>query len=168
MAIVTPNNVHAAAAEASRKPAFTTLRQAADHHLADAKRLKRLVESSGLVFGVTHNYTGYPMVRHARELIRRGQLRRDPRRAGAIRTGLADQPTETSGQKQAEWRVDPKRSGAGGCIGDIGTHAYNLADFITGLEVESLLADLTAFGPGRKLDDNTQASCCATRTARAV
>jgi predicted dehydrogenase len=157
VAIVTPNHVHAAAAEAflkagihviCDKPMTTTL--------ADAKRLKRLVESSGLVFGLTHNYTGYPMVRHARELIRRGQL-------GEIRVVQVQyaqdwltESIETSGQKQAEWRVDPKRSGAGGCIGDVGTHAYNLAEFITGLEVESLLADLTAFGPGRTLDDNTQ------------
>jgi predicted dehydrogenase len=157
VAIVTPNHVHAAAAEAflkagihviCDKPLTTTL--------ADAKKLKKLVESSGLVFGVTHNYTGYPMVRHARELVRRGEL-------GDIRVVQVQyaqdwltESLEASGQKQAEWRVDPKRSGAGGCIGDIGTHAYNLADFITGLELESLLADLSAFVPGRKLDDNTQ------------
>ena len=157
VAIVTPNHVHAAAAQAflkagihviCDKPLTTTL--------ADAKKLKRLVESTGLVFGVTHNYTGYPMVRHARELVQRGVL-------GDLRVVQVQyaqdwltESLEKSGQKQAEWRVDPKRSGAGGCIGDIGTHAFNLADFITGLEVDSLLADLHAFVPGRKLDDNTQ------------
>ncbi|RKP46612.1 Gfo/Idh/MocA family protein [Pararobbsia silviterrae] len=157
VAIVTPNHMHAPAAQAflkagihviCDKPLTTTL--------ADAKKLKRLVESTGLVFGVTHNYTGYPMVRHARELVQRGVL-------GDLRVVQVQyaqdwltESLEKSGQKQAAWRVDPKRSGAGGCIGDVGTHAFNLVDFITGLEVETLLADLHAFGPGRTLDDNTQ------------
>ncbi len=157
VAIVTPNHMHAPAALAflkagihviCDKPLTTTL--------ADAKKLKRVVESTGLVFGVTHNYTGYPMVRHARELVQKGVL-------GDLRVVQVQyaqdwltEPLEKTGQKQAEWRADPKRSGAGGCIGDIGTHAFNLADFITGLELDSLLADLHSFVPGRALDDNTQ------------
>jgi predicted dehydrogenase len=108
------------------------------------------------VFALTHNYTGYPLARRMREMVRAGEL-------GEIRLVQAEYPqdwlsgaTETTGNKQAEWRVDPKRSGAGGALGDIGTHAYNLADYVTGLELAELAADLTSFGAGRRLDDNAQ------------
>ncbi len=157
VAIVTPNHLHAAAAEAflkagihviCDKPLTTTLK--------DALKLKALAEASGRVFCVTHNYTGYPMVRHAREMVQAGEL-------GAIRVVQVEYAQdwlttklEDTGQKQAGWRTDPKRSGAGGCIGDIGTHAYNLADYITGLPVTELCAELTRFVPGRALDDNAQ------------
>jgi predicted dehydrogenase len=124
--------------------------------LAEAKKMRDAVEKSGLVFALTHNYTGYPLVRRMREMVHAGEL-------GEIRLVHAEYPqdwltgaTETTGNKQAEWRVDPKRSGAGGALGDIGTHAYNLADYVTGLEVAELAADLTSFGAGRKLDDNAQ------------
>jgi predicted dehydrogenase len=130
------------------KPLTTTLKE--------ARKLADLANKSGLVFAVTHNYTGYPMVRQAREMVRSGEL-------GEIRVVQVEypqdwltEPIEQTGQKQAEWRTDPARSGAGGCIGDIGTHAYNLADFVTGLELSEVLADLTTFVKGRKLDDNTQ------------
>jgi predicted dehydrogenase len=122
--------------------------------LADAKKLAKLVEAGDTLFMLTHNYTGYPMVRHARELVRAGEL-------GTIRLVQVEyvqdwlaEPLELTGQKQAEWRTDPARSGAGGATGDIGTHAYNLAEFVTGLTLESLAADVHAFVPGRKLDDN--------------
>jgi predicted dehydrogenase len=157
VAIVTPNHLHAAAAEAflkagihviCDKPLTTTLK--------DALKLKALAEASGRVFCVTHNYTGYPMVRHAREMVQAGEL-------GAIRVVQVEYAQdwlttklEDTGQKQAGWRTDPKRSGAGGCIGDIGTHAYNLADYVTGLPVTELCAELTSFVPGRALDDNAQ------------
>ena len=155
VAIVTPNHVHYPAARAfldagihviCDKPLTSTL--------ADAKKLAALAERSGKVFVLTHNYTGYPMVRHARELVRTGKL-------GEIRLVQAEYPqdwltvkAEAAGSKQAEWRTDPARSGAGGATGDIGTHAYNLARFVTGLELDSLAADLSSFVEGRRLDDN--------------
>jgi predicted dehydrogenase len=157
VSIVTPNHLHAAAAEAflkagihviCDKPLTTTLK--------DALKLKALADRSGLIFCVTHNYTGYPMVRHARQMVASGEL-------GDIRVVQVEYPQdwlttklEDTGQKQAGWRTDPKRSGAGGCIGDIGTHAYNLADYITGIPVTELCAELTTFVDGRALDDNAQ------------
>ena len=157
VAIVTPNYMHAGPALAflkagvhviCDKPLTTTL--------AEARGLEAAAKESGLVFAVTHNYTGYPMVRQAREMVRSGRL-------GDIRVVQVEYPQdwlterlEDTGQKQAAWRTDPARSGAGGCIGDIGTHAYNLADFITGIPVAELCAELTTFVAGRKLDDNVQ------------
>jgi predicted dehydrogenase len=123
-------------------------------NLADAKKLAALVEKSGKVFVLTHNYTGYPMIRQAREMVEKGVL-------GAIRVVQAEYPQdwlttniESTGQKQAAWRTDPKQSGVGGSTGDIGTHAYNLARFVSRLELDSLAADLDSFVPGRALDDN--------------
>ncbi|TCR70083.1 Gfo/Idh/MocA family oxidoreductase [Bosea sp. BK604] len=157
VAIVTPNHVHAAAASAflkagihviCDKPLTTTLK--------DALKLKALAEESGRVFMVTHNYSGYPMVRQARAMVAAGEI-------GEVRVVQVEyaqdwltEKLEDSGQKQADWRVDPARSGAGGCVGDIGTHAHHLAGFITGLEVKELCAELTTFVPGRRLDDNVQ------------
>ena len=155
VAIVTPNHVHYAAAKAfleagihviCDKPLTTTV--------ADAADLAETVARSGLVFGLTHNYTGYPMVRQARAMVEAGEL-------GEIRVVQAEYPQdwlttklEDTGHKQAEWRTDPARSGVGGSIGDIGTHAFNLAAFITGLELDSVCADLDVFVDGRPLDDN--------------
>ncbi|WP_417600166.1 Gfo/Idh/MocA family protein [Pararhodobacter oceanensis] len=155
VSIVTPNHVHAAAAKAflaqgihviCDKPLTSTME--------DAAALEKLVAESDALFVLTHNYTGYPMIRQAREMIASGAL-------GKIRIVQAEypqdwltSPMETEGLKQAEWRTDPARSGAGGSIGDIGTHAHNLACFVSGLEVESLAADLQAFVAGRTLDDN--------------
>ena len=157
VAIVTPNHMHAPAALAflkagihviCDKPLTTTL--------AEARALAVAAKKSGLIFCVTHNYTGYPMVRQARAMVQAGEI-------GDIRLVQVEYPQdwlttdlETTGQKQAEWRTDPTRSGAGGCIGDIGTHAYNLADFISGQEVKELSAELTTFVPGRRVDDNVQ------------
>jgi predicted dehydrogenase len=157
VAIVTPNDQHAPVAAAflkagihviCDKPVTTTLK--------DARRLEALARKHGRIFAVTHNYTGYPMVRHARRLVAEGAL-------GEIRVVQVEYPQEwltealeATGQKQADWRTDPKRSGAGGCIGDIGTHAYNLADYVTGLEVRELCAELSTFVKGRRLDDNVQ------------
>ena len=155
VAVVTPNHLHHDPAKAfleagihviCDKPLTSTLQ--------DAEALQALVESSGLVFGLTHNYTGYPLVRQAREMVAEGAL-------GPIRLVQAEYvqdwlstPLEETGQKQAEWRTDPARSGPAGCVGDIGTHAFNLARFITGIEPEALAADLQTFVPGRRLDDN--------------
>jgi predicted dehydrogenase len=157
VSIVTPNHVHAPAARAfleagihviCDKPMTTTVKE--------AEELVALVEKTGKVFVLTHNYTGYPMIRQARAMVAAGEL-------GEIRLVQAEYPqdwlterAELAGSKQAEWRTDPKRSGAGGSIGDIGTHAYNLAAFVSGLETQALLAQLTTFVPGRLLDDDVQ------------
>ena len=155
VAIVTPNNVHFPAAKAFLEAGIHVIcDKPMTSTLADAKKLAALVEKTGKVFVLTHNYTGYPMVRQAREMVAKGQL-------GDIRVVQAEYPQdwlteaiEASGQKQASWRVDPKQSGAGGALGDIGTHAYNLARFVSGLELDSVSADIDAFVPGRQLDDN--------------
>ena len=155
VAIVTPNHLHFAPAKAfldrgihviCDKPLTTSLK--------DARKLAALVEKSGCLFALTHNYTGYPMVRQARQMVADGLL-------GKIRVIQAEYAQdwlttklEDSGQKQADWRTDPARSGPAGCTGDIATHAMNLASFITGLALESLSADLATFLPGRALDDN--------------
>ncbi len=156
-AIVTPNHLHAGPTYAFLKAGIHVVcDKPLTVSLAEAKKMKAAVEKSGLIFALTHNYTGYPLVRRMREMVRGGEL-------GEIRLVQVEYPqdwltgpTETTGNKQAEWRVDPKRSGAGGALGDIGTHAYNLADYVTGLEVAELAADLTSFGAGRQLDDNAQ------------
>ncbi len=152
VSIVTPNHVHfAAAREFLKRGIHVICDKPLTSTLADAKKLVKAAESSGALFILTHNYTGYPMVRQAREMVANGEI-------GRIRVVQVEYPqdwlTVHQDFKQAEWRTDPERSGAGGSTGDIGTHAHNLARFITGLEVESLAADLDAFVPGRRVDDN--------------
>lgn len=157
VSIVTPNHMHAGPTFAFLKAGIHVIcDKPLTTSLKEAKALQAAAKKSGLIFAVTHNYTGYPMVRQARAMVKAGEL-------GEIRVVQVEypqdwlaEPLEKTGQKQADWRTDPKRSGAGGCIGDIGTHAYNLADFITGLSVDELSAELTTFVKGRKLDDNTQ------------
>jgi predicted dehydrogenase len=157
VSIVTPNNLHYPMAKAfleagfhviCDKPMTTTLEEALD--------LAAIVHRSGLIFGLTHNYTGYPMVRQARQMVADGHL-------GKIRVVQVEYaqdwlatPLEQTGQKQAAWRTDPARSGAGGSLGDIGTHAYNIARFVTGLHCREVAADVSIFVPGRRLDDNVQ------------
>ncbi len=155
VSIVTPNHVHFPAAKAALEGGFHVLSdKPATFDLAEAKQLAAIVKKTGLLYGLTHNYTGYPLVKEARDLVAAGKL-------GKIRKVVVEYPQgwlatklEASGQKQAAWRTDPKRSGAAGCIGDIGTHAENLAEYITGLQISELAADLTAFVKGRKLDDD--------------
>ncbi|WP_207458357.1 Gfo/Idh/MocA family oxidoreductase [Azospirillum sp. SYSU D00513] len=155
VAIVTPNHMHHPAAKAfleagihviCDKPLTTTVE--------DAEDLAAAVERSGLVFALTHNYTGYPMIRQARAMIEAGEL-------GTIRVVQVEYPQdwlttrlEDSGQKQAAWRTDPAQSGIAGCVGDIGTHAFQLAEFVTGLRCAQLAADLHTFVEGRRVDDN--------------
>ena len=155
VAIVTPNHMHF--------PVARTFLEAGFHVVCDkpmtltldeAKALAKIAETSGKIFVLTHNYTGYPMVRQARAMVARGEL-------GAIRMinaeyaqGWLATRAEDTGLKQAGWRVDPERAGAGGAIGDIGTHAHNLACFVSGMKVASLSCDLTSFVGGRVLDDN--------------
>ncbi|MGB6117109.1 MAG: Gfo/Idh/MocA family oxidoreductase [Mesorhizobium sp.] len=155
VSIVTPNHMHYPAAKAFLDAGIHVIcDKPVTSNLADAKKLAALVEKSGKVFVLTHNYTGYPMIRQAREMVASGQL-------GEIRVIQAEYPqdwlttkAEDTGSKQAMWRTDPKKSGVGGATGDIGTHAYNLARFVSGLELDALSADLNAFVPGRLLDDN--------------
>lgn len=155
VAIVTPNHVHyAAAKEFLKRGIHVICDKPLTSTLADAKKLKKAADESDALFVLTHNYTGYPMVRQAREMIENGDI-------GAVRLVQMEYPQdwlteniEQSGQKQAAWRTDPARSGAGGSTGDIGTHAYNLGCFVSGLELEELAADLDSFVGGRQLDDN--------------
>ena len=152
VSIVTPNHVHyAAAREFLKRGIHVICDKPLTSTLADAKKLVKAAENSDALFILTHNYTGYPMVRQAKEMVAGGEI-------GKVRVVQVEYPQDwlTTEQdfKQAEWRTDPARSGAGGSTGDIGTHAYNLACFITGLEAESLAADLEAFVPGRQVDDN--------------
>lgn len=155
VSIVTPNHMHFPPAKMALENGFHVLSdKPATFNLAEAKKLQALIKKSKLLYGLTHNYTGYPLVKEAREMVAQGKL-------GKIRKVVVEYPqgwlatrVEASGQKQAAWRTDPKRSGAAGCIGDIGTHAENLAEYITGLQIHELAADLTAFVKGRKLDDD--------------
>jgi predicted dehydrogenase len=169
VAIVTPNASHHAIARAfldagchviCDKPLTTGV--------AEAEDLVAAVRQSGRLFALTHNYTGYPMVRQARAMVAAGEL-------GAIRVVQVEYPQdwlstrlEDSGQKQAAWRVDPAQAGPAGSLGDLGTHAHNLAEFITGLEVEQLSADLSSFVAGRTLDDNAHLMLRFTGGARGM
>jgi predicted dehydrogenase len=157
VAIVTPNHLHAPAALACLKAGLHVIcDKPLTTTLAQALELRAAAQASDRVFAVTYNYTGYPLVRHARAMIAAGEL-------GEIRLVQVQyaqdwltEPLETTGQKQAEWRTDPARSGQGGCIGDIGTHAWQLAHFVVGVQPSALLADLSTFVPGRRVDDNAQ------------
>ena len=152
VSIVTPNHVHFPAAKGFLEAGINVIcDKPVTSTLEDARALAAIAKKSKAKFLLTHNYTGYPLMRQARAMVAAGEL-------GKIRVVQAEYPqdwlTEAVSNKQADWRVDPKRSGAGGCIGDIGTHAYNLARFVTGLPLAELSADLTTFVKGRKLDDN--------------
>jgi predicted dehydrogenase len=153
--IATPNHLHFPVARAFLEQGIHVVSdKPMTFNLEEARELVQLVERSKLVYALTHTYTGYPTVRHARALVQQGEL-------GEIRKVLVEyiqewlmNPEEAHGNKQAEWRTDPARSGLAGCVGDIGTHAANLVEFITGLKIASLSADLTTFVPGRRLDDD--------------
>lgn len=155
VAIVTPNHMHyPAAREFLKRGIHVICDKPLTATMAEARKMVTAAEKSDAKFILTHNYTGYPMIRRARQMIADGVL-------GKIRIANVEyvqdwltEPMENEGSKQAAWRTDPERSGAGGSIGDIGTHAHNLACFVTGQRVESLAADLHAFVEGRVLDDN--------------
>ncbi|MDB5524353.1 MAG: oxidoreductase [Rhizobium sp.] len=155
VSIVTPNHMHyPAAKEFLRRGIHVICDKPLTSNLADAKKLLKVAQESDALFILTHNYTGYPMVRQAREMVKSGEL-------GEIRLVQMEypqdwlaEPIEQTGQKQAAWRTDPKQSGVGGSTGDIGTHAYNLGCFVSGLEADELAADVHTFVPGRQLDDN--------------
>lgn len=152
VAVVTPNHNHLPSARAALRAGLPVIcDKPLTATLAEAHELAGVVAETGLPFAVTHTYSGYPLVREARARVTAGAL-------GTIRKVVVEYPqgwlAGAAEGKQAEWRVDPARSGLGGCIGDIGVHAFQLAEFITGLEVTELLADLGAVVPGRLLDDD--------------
>jgi predicted dehydrogenase len=157
VAIVTPNHLHYPIAKAFLEAGINVIcDKPMTTNVADAEELVALVEKTGLIFGLTHTYTGYPMIRQMREMVLGGEL-------GAVRMVQSEYaqdwlatPLEETGAKQADWRTDPARSGPAGCLGDIGTHAFQLACFTTGLTCEQLAAEVTTFVPGRRVDDNVQ------------
>jgi predicted dehydrogenase len=156
VSIVTPNHVHFAPAKLALENGFhVIIDKPLAFNLKEAKALRAVVEKTGLVFALTHTYTGYPMVKEARSLVTTGEL-------GKIRKVYVEYPqgwlstfVEGTGQKQAAWRTDPSKSGAGGAIGDIGTHAANLAEYITGSSITEICAMINIVVKGRKLDDDS-------------
>lgn len=159
VAIVTPNHMHAPVAKAFIEAGIHVIcDKPLSLNLKEAKLLEALLKKNkNVVFALTHNYSGYPMIRQAKEMVASGEL-------GEIRLVQGEYPQdwlttalEKSGQKQAAWRTDPKRSGAGGCVGDIGTHTYQLMCDVSGLTLDSISCDLTSFVKGRQLDDNVNA-----------
>jgi len=155
VSIVTPNFLHAPVATVFLKKGFHVVcDKPMTLTLKEARVLRETVRKSGKVFALTHNYTGYPMVKEARELVRGGKLGRILKVVSEYPQGWLLDRIEAEGQKQAAWRADPKKAGATCCLGDIGTHAENLGRYITGLEIESLCAEFTTFVPGRKLEDD--------------
>ena len=155
ISIVTPNHMHFGPAKMALENGFHVVcDKPVTLNLQEAKELQTIIEKTGKLFCLTHNYTGYPMVKEARAMVQSGKL-------GKIRKVIVEYPQgwlaqlqEATGNKQAEWRTDPARSGAAGCMGDIGTHAENMAEYITGLKITELCADLTTFVEGRQLDDD--------------
>jgi len=157
VAIVTPNHLHYPISKVFMESGIHVIcDKPLVHTTKEAKSLMAIQKKTQVIFALTHNYSGYPMIRQAREMVASGEL-------GPLRVIQAEYPQdwlttniEVTGHKQAGWRTDPKYTGSGGCVGDIGTHAYQLACFVSGLELDSLSADLSTFVKGRKVDDNVQ------------
>jgi predicted dehydrogenase len=155
VSVVTPNHFHFPVARDSLEAGFHVIcDKPMTLTVQEAKALQKVVKKSRKVFALTHNYTGYPMVKLARDMSRQGDLGKILKIVVQYPQGWLIHPLEKQGSKQAEWRTDPKRSGAAGCMGDIGSHAENLAEYITGLKIKEICADLTTFIKGRKLDDD--------------
>ena len=155
VAVVTPNHMHFPVAEAALRAGFHVMSdKPATFDLAEALKLRALVEETGLLYGLTHTYTGYPLIKEARQRVAAGDL-------GKIRKVVVEYPQgwladrqEDEDNKQADWRLDPSRAGISSCMGDIGVHAANLAEYVTSLKITEICADLTAFVDGRELDDD--------------
>ena len=155
VSVVTPNHMHYPVAKTFIERGFHVVcDKPMTMTVEEAEDLCRLVEEQDVVFALTHNYTGYPMVKEAREMVRAGKL-------GKVRKIVVEYPQgwlatelEAEGAKQAVWRTDPDKAGVSSAVGDIGSHAENLARYITGLEIEKLCADITTFVPGRRLEDD--------------
>lgn len=153
--IVTPNHVHFPVARDFLKAGFNVVcDKPMTFDAKEARQLKDIVKKSKKVFALTHNYTGYPMVKLARDMVKQGDIGKVRKIVVQYPQGWLSTLLEKANVKQADWRTDPKKSGAAGCIGDIGTHAENLAEYITGLRITEMCADLTTFVKGRKLDDD--------------
>ena len=169
VSITVPNNWHFPIAKNFLEAGFHVMcEKPMTFNVAEARALKKIVKKSRRVFGLMHNYTGYPMVKLARDMVNQGDL-------GGIRKIVVQYPQgwlatalERTGQQQAAWRTDPKQSGGAGCMGDIGTHAENLAEYITGLKITHLCADLTTFVKGRRLDDDGNCLVRFTKGARGI
>jgi predicted dehydrogenase len=169
VSIVTPNHVHFPVAHAFAEAGIHVVcDKPLVHSTEEALALEAAARRSGCVFGVTYNYTGYPMVREARELVAKGVVGDVRKVIVEYNQGWLATDLESTGQKQAGWRTDPARSGLAGAIGDIGSHAENLVATVTGLELDSICADLTAFVPGRRLDDDGNVLLRFTNGARGV
>jgi len=155
VSVVTPNRTHVPVAKAFLEAGFNVV---CDKPLAfdldEALALREVVRKTGKVFALTHNYTGYPMVKEARELVRSGELGEILKVVAEYPQGWLIKPIEAQGHKGAAWRTDPQQAGAAGCVGDIGTHAENLGRYITGLQIEELCAEFTSFVKGRQLEDD--------------
>jgi len=153
--ITTPNNWHFPIAKDFLEAGFHVMcEKPMTFNVAEAKQLKKLVKKSRKVFGLMHNYTGYPMVKLAKDLVRNGEVGKVRKIVVQYPQGWLATPLEKTGQQQAAWRTDPKQSGGAGCMGDIGTHAENLSEYITGLKIKEICADLSIFVKGRRLDDD--------------
>jgi len=169
ISIVTPNHVHFGPAKMALENGFHVVcDKPVTFSVAEARMLVDLVEATGLIFALTHNYTGYPMVKQARAMIKN-------RRIGKVRKVIVEYPqgwlatrVEDTDHKQAGWRVDPAKSGLGGAMGDIGTHAENLAEYVTGLKITEVCAELTTFVEGRRLDDDANILLRLEKGARGV
>jgi predicted dehydrogenase len=156
VSIVTPNHVHFEPAQLALESGFhVIIDKPMTFSLAEAKQLQKVVEKSNRILAVTHTYTGYPLIKEAREMIRQGKLGKIRKVYVQYTQGWLSQPLEKAGQKQASWRTDPKRSGMGGAIGDIGTHAANLAEYVMKATITEVCAELAHVVPGRLLDDDS-------------
>ena len=155
VSIVTPNNSHFPIARDFLKAGFSVMcEKPMTLNIKEARQLKRIVKKSGRVFGLMHNYTGYPMVKLARDMVGQGELDNIRKIVVQYPQGWLADALEKTGHKGSSWRTDPKQAGAAGCIGDIGTHAANLTEYVTGLKITHICADLTTFVKGRKLEDD--------------
>ena len=155
VSIVTPNHLHFPMAEALLAARLHVVcEKPMTLDVAEARRLRKLVAESGCAFGLMHNYTGYAMVKLARDLVRSGELGKLRKVVAEYHQGWLATPLERTGMKQARWRTDPRQAGAAGAFGDIGTHAAHLAEYVTGQRIAAVSADITSFVPRRKLDDD--------------
>jgi predicted dehydrogenase len=155
VAITTPNNWHFPIARDFLKAGFHVMcEKPMTLTSTQAKELVKLVRQKKRVFGLMHNYTGYPMVKLAKDMVKKNKIGKVRKVVVQYPQGWLATALEKTGQMQASWRTDPKQSGAGGCVGDIGTHAANLAEYITGLQISDICAELTSFIKGRRLDDD--------------
>jgi predicted dehydrogenase len=169
VSIVTPNHMHLPVALAFLEQGINVVcDKPMTLTLDEAKTLRDAVQRSGKIFALTHNYTGYPMVKEAREIVRRGEIGKILKIVAEYPQGWLLDEIEATGQKQAEWRTDPARAGASCCLGDIGTHAENLGRYITGLEIEAICAEFTTFVGHRPLEDDANLLVRYTNGAKGI